>query len=295
MATTIEIKDVSLDTMQPITMNIGEIKIANTSISEHIKKKLEVIDGEITAVSNFFISDTLVDFCKKETTNVMVVDANDNCILAIKKIDSDEFEVAEIDEDSILITYAHDLLFVMERIFAGIKEDNIEGIIKNNVNYEGVLQLGKNSVILPGVYIEGNVTIGENCKIGPNCYIRGNTSIGDNCHIGQAVEVKNSLLMNKVSLGHLTYLGDSVICHNVNFGAGTICSNLRHDGKTHKTMVCGHLIDTKRRKFGCIIGEGVHTGIQTSIYPGRKIFAGSSTNPSEIISHDRKLFITKDE
>ena len=58
----------------------------------------------------------------------------------------------------------------------------------------------------------------------------------------------------------------------VNFGAGTTTSNLRHDGKNHRSMVHGVLIDTGRRKFGTIIGDGVHTGINTSIYPGRKLW-----------------------
>ena len=101
---------------------------------------------------------------------------------------------------------------------------------------DGFVSLGENSVILPGVYIEGNVIIGRDCKIGPNCYIRGNTSIGDRCHVGQAVEIKNSILGDKVSVGHLSYAGDSVICNNVNFGAGTIISNLRHDGRNHRWL-----------------------------------------------------------
>jgi bifunctional UDP-N-acetylglucosamine pyrophosphorylase/glucosamine-1-phosphate N-acetyltransferase len=142
-------------------------------------------------------------------------------------------------------------------------------------------------VILPGVYIEGNAVIGENCKIGPNCYIRGNTSIGDNCHIGQAVEIKNSILQNKVSAGHLAYAGDSVICSSVNLGAGTIISNLRHDNTNHRYEVDGNLIETGRRKFGAVIGENVHTGIHTSIYPGRSLSANAVTRPGEIVEHSK--------
>jgi len=152
-----------------------------------------------------------------------------------------------------------------------------------------VLQVGKGTVILPGVYIEGKVIIGKNCKIGPNCYIRGNTYIDNNCHIGQAVEIKNSIIMNKVSIGHLSYIGDSIICSNTNLGAGTITANLRHDGKNHRSMVNNQLIDTKRRKAGTIIGDNVHTGIHCSIYPGRKIWPNVCTAPGAIIKHDEKV------
>ena len=41
-----------------------------------------------------------------------------------------------------------------------------------------------------------------------------------------------------------------------------------------------------RRKFGAIIGKDVHTGIHTSIYPGRKIWAGMNTRPGDIIQQD---------
>ena len=40
------------------------------------------------------------------------------------------------------------------------------------------------------------------------------------------------------------------------------------------------------RKFGTIIGDGVHTGINTSIYPGRKFWPNTTTRPGEIVQHD---------
>ncbi|MEI6178244.1 MAG: hypothetical protein WCS43_15230 [Verrucomicrobiota bacterium] len=51
-------------------------------------------------------------------------------------------------------------------------------------------------------------------------------------------------------------------------------------------MVDGVLIDTGRRKFGAIIGDGVHTGINTSIYPGRKLWPATTIRPGEIVQHD---------
>jgi bifunctional UDP-N-acetylglucosamine pyrophosphorylase/glucosamine-1-phosphate N-acetyltransferase len=151
---------------------------------------------------------------------------------------------------------------------------------------EGIVHIGPGTRILPGVFIEGNVVIGANCKIGPNCYIRGNTSIGDNCHIGQSVEIKNCLILSHSNVGHLSYIGDSVLGEKVNLGAGTTTSNLRHDGKNHRSMAGGALVDTGRRKFGSIIGDGVHTGINTSIYPGRKLWPHTTTRPGEIVQHD---------
>jgi len=194
--------------------------------------------------------------------------------------------VIELDAKSKLVVYPWDILFVNEDIVGAISSDDIKGTIRERVTIDGHIVLGEGSVILPGVYIEGNVVVGRNSKIGPNCYIRGSTYVADNCHVGQAVEIKNSVLMDKVSAGHLSYIGDSVVCPKTNFGAGTITSNFRHDGKNHRSMIGDKLVDTGRRKFGAIIGDNVHTGIHTSIYPGRKIWADVSTRPGDIVQRD---------
>ncbi|MES2996803.1 MAG: hypothetical protein V4733_08335 [Verrucomicrobiota bacterium] len=187
---------------------------------------------------------------------------------------------------SFVIQHPWDLIRANEGYVAALKENKIEGDIHPAAVIEGVIHLGEGSRILPGVYIEGNVVIARDCKIGPNCYLRGNTSIGDHCHIGQSVEIKNSLILSKSNVGHLSYVGDSVIGANANLGAGTITSNLRHDGKNHRSAVNGILVDTGRRKFGAIVGDGVHTGINTTIYPGRKLCEDVSTRPGEIVQKD---------
>lgn len=187
---------------------------------------------------------------------------------------------------SFLIVHPWDLLRANEQHVGSLVFSDINGDVHPSAVIEGVIRLGAGSRILPGVFIEGNVIIGENCKIGPNCYLRGSTSIGDRCHIGQSVEIKNCLILSKTNVGHLSYVGDSVLGEQVNFGAGTTVSNLRHDGKTHRSMVNGTLIDTGRRKFGTIVGDHVHTGINTSIYPGRKLWPHTSTLPAEVVRHD---------
>jgi bifunctional UDP-N-acetylglucosamine pyrophosphorylase/glucosamine-1-phosphate N-acetyltransferase len=187
---------------------------------------------------------------------------------------------------SFMIVHPWDFLRANELRVGALTEAKIEGEIHPNAVVEGIIHLGPGSRILPGVYIEGNVVIGANCKIGPNCYLRGSTSIGDKCHVGNAVEIKNSILLSGTAVGHLSYVGDSVIGEKVNFGAGTITSNFRHDGQNHRSLVDGVLVDTGRRKFGSIIGDGVHTGIHTSIYPGRKLWPGTSTRPGEIVQRD---------
>lgn len=213
-----------------------------------------------------------------------LVNAEDE-VLAYKG-DLEEALVVMASKESRLIRYAWDLLHVNEQVVGSLSESRYDGEVSPAANVEGHLVVGEGSRVLPGVFIEGNAVIGKNCKVGPNCYIRGNTTIGDGCHIGQSVEVKNSIIGHGSAVGHLSYVGDSVIGTKVNFGAGTITSNFRHDGGNHFSMSDGELVDTGRRKFGAIVGDGVHTGIHTAIYPGRKMGAGTSTRPNAEVQKD---------
>lgn len=74
------------------------------------------------------------------------------------------------------------------------------------------------------------MTVGNLCllesDIGPNCYIRPHTSIGKNVRIGNACEIKNSVIMDKTHIGHLSYVGNSVIGEDCNLGAGTTVRQL---------------------------------------------------------------------
>lgn len=183
------------------------------------------------------------------------------------------------------VSYPWQLLELHAKVIASLERSGQRSAAQLAEGAE--LWVGEGTSILPGVYVEGSVVIGKNCKIGPNCYLRGPISIGDTCHIGQAVELKNTLIGNGTNVGHLSYVGDSVLADEVNFGAGTITSNLRHDGASSRSEVSGALVDTGRRKLGTIVGAGVHTGIHTSILPGRKLGPGTTTYPGDVVVADK--------
>ena len=162
-------------------------------------------------------------------------------------------------------------------------EPSIKGVIEPNATLIGDVSVGRGTLIRNGAYIIGPVIIGNDCDIGPNCFIRPSTSIGNDVHIGNAVEVKNSIIMDGTKIGHLTYLGDSIIGRKCNFGAGTKVANLRHDGKNIKVTIKGKRTDSGRRKLGVIMGDDVHTGINSSINVGAVMESGSSTGPGEVV------------
>ena len=184
------------------------------------------------------------------------------------------------------IGYAWDLLDANLYMLENHMPVEIHGEVSPAAHVHGPLYVGKGSAVLPGVYIEGPVMIGEGCKVGPNCYLRPGTVLGRGCKVGQGCEVKNSILMDGASVPHLSYVGDSVIGEKANLGCGTVTANYRHDGKNHRSQIKDVLVDTGRRKLGAIIGDGVHTGIHTSIYPGRKLWPHTSTLPGEVVRED---------
>ena len=164
------------------------------------------------------------------------------------------------------LSYPWDLLPANESLLSGIESQNL-GKVEENVAMKRAVSIGEGTVVRSGSYIVGPVIIGQKCDIGPNCYIRPYTSIGDGCHIGSAVEVKNSIIMRGSKIPHHNYIGDSIIGEDCNLGAGTKIANLRLDKK--HIWVAG--IDTKRRKLGAIIGDGVETGINACINVGSMI------------------------
>ncbi len=182
------------------------------------------------------------------------------------------------------IGYPWDLLKANESLLKDLK-GRCEGTVEPNATIKGEVVIGKGTLIRNGSYIEGPVVIGENCDIGPNCFIRPYTAIGNHARVGNAVEIKNSIIMQDTHVGHLSYVGDSIIGSRCNFGAGTKVANLRHDGKNIKVMMKGRILDSGRRKLGVIMGDDVHTGINTSINIGVIMEKGRSTHPGEVVKH----------
>ena len=200
--------------------------------------------------------------------------------------DEGDFRVVESNGYWLPIGYAWHLLDASTFFLTHGFETDIQGEVSPTAHLSGPVAIGPGTVVRPGAVIEGPVSIGRDCTIGPNCYLRPHTAIGDGCRIGQSVEIKGSVLFDRVTAAHLAYLGDTVVGEGANIGCGTITANLRHDNANVRSAIKGELVDSGRRKFGAIIADHVHTGINTSIYPGRKLWPYTSTRPGQVVSED---------
>ncbi|MBR1738620.1 MAG: bifunctional UDP-N-acetylglucosamine diphosphorylase/glucosamine-1-phosphate N-acetyltransferase GlmU [Firmicutes bacterium] len=143
------------------------------------------------------------------------------------------------------------------------------------------VEIEPDTIILPGCVLEGKTKIGTDCIIGPNtmisgsiihdaviiknstlvnsevdnfttvgpyAYLRPNSKIGEHVKIGDFVEVKNSNIDDGTKVSHLTYIGDSDVGKNINFGCGTVTVN--YDGKN---------------KFRTTIGDNAFIGCNTNL------------------------------
>jgi len=178
-----------------------------------------------------------------------------------------------------------DLLEANQRILSRIKP-MVNGQIENGARLIGPVTVAEGTRIRSGAYIEGPVFIDEGSDIGPNCFIRSHTYIGKDVRIGNACEIKNSIIMDKTWIGHLSYVGDSIIGEACNFGAGTIVANYRLDEKTIKMIIKEEVIDSERTKLGVVLGDYVKTGINTLFMPGVKIGPNSWVGPNVVVYRD---------
>jgi bifunctional UDP-N-acetylglucosamine pyrophosphorylase/glucosamine-1-phosphate N-acetyltransferase len=165
-------------------------------------------------------------------------------------------------------------------------DHKIRGLVENGAHLIGPVTVAETARIRSGAYIEGPAFVDEESDMGPNCYIRPYTSIGKNVRIGNACEIKNSLIMDKVHIGHLSYVGDSILGENCNLGAGTMTANYRLDGGTIKMVVKDRVVDSGRTKLGAVLGDGVKAGINALFMPGVKVGCNTWIGPSVVVHRD---------
>ena len=168
-----------------------------------------------------------------------------------------------------------------------------------NCYVDPTVRVGKGTVLMPGTILRGGTVIGENCVIGPNAllentiigdrttvnssqlydahvgsdttvgpfaYIRPNSHIGDHVRLGDFVEVKNSTIGDGTKVSHLTYVGDSDVGRNVNFGCGTVTVNYDRAKKFRTIIEDDAFIGCNTNLVAPVtVGRGAYTGAGSTI------------------------------
>lgn len=161
-------------------------------------------------------------------------------------------------------------------------KDYIYELIENGLEgFEEIskgVYIGKNVSIYPNAVIEAPAIIGEGTQIRPGAFIRGCVITGANCVIGNSSELKNCVLLENVQVPHYNYVGDSVLGNKAHMGAGSICSNLKSDGKA-VVIHADKDYETGQRKIGGILGDGADIGCGCVLNPGTVIGKNTSVYP----------------
>ncbi len=172
----------------------------------------------------------------------------------------------------------------------------------NNTYIDDSVVIGKDSIIYPNVHLQENTVIGEHCEIlpnsflrnaiieddvvidsskiveskvkahttiGPMSHLRNNTVIEEHVRIGNFVEFKNTNFGEASKCAHLTYVGDSDVGKDVNFGCGVVTVN--YDGKyKYRTTI----------KDGAFIGSNVNLIAPVTVGENVVCAAGSTITHS---------------
>jgi NDP-sugar pyrophosphorylase family protein len=183
------------------------------------------------------------------------------------------------------VKYPWDIFPVMEHFLKQGKGISPKAKIAKTAVIEGDVTIEDGVRVLENAVIKGLCYIGRNSVIGNNTLIRDNSRIGEGCVVGYGTEIKHSYIGDN-NWFHQNYFGDSVIGNDCSFGAGTVSANLRLDEKEISVVVNGEELNTGLNKLGALVGNGVRTGINVGIMPGRRVGEGSFVGPHVCLTED---------
>lgn len=147
--------------------------------------------------------------------------------------------------------------------------DSRQGRVHPTAIVEGTLVVMPGAEVGPYAYLKGTVVLFPGAVVGHGAHLRGPVVLGPGAHVGHASEVKRSLLLGGAKAPHFNYVGDSVLGHDVNLGAGVKLANFKTFGDEIKVEGRG----TGMRKFGAVLGDGVSIGCNAVTAPGTMVGA----------------------
>ncbi|MBD0354107.1 MAG: bifunctional UDP-N-acetylglucosamine diphosphorylase/glucosamine-1-phosphate N-acetyltransferase GlmU [Rubrobacteraceae bacterium] len=209
-------------------------------------------------------------------------------------------EEANLVNDRSQLARAEEIL--RRRILDAHMRDGVTVRDPVSTHIEASVEIGRDTVILPGTFLGGNTKIGSDCVIGPStdlldrggaegarvlhwvgggaqvgvgtsvgpyAFLRPGTVLGAEVKVGAFCEVKNARVGRGSKIPHLSYVGDAEIGEDANLGAGTITAN--YDG-----------VNKNRTE----IGDGAFTGVNTNLIAPVTIGDGAYLGAGSVVNKD---------
>jgi bifunctional UDP-N-acetylglucosamine pyrophosphorylase / glucosamine-1-phosphate N-acetyltransferase len=209
-------------------------------------------------------------------------------------------EEANLVNDRSQLARAEEIL--RRRILDAHMRDGVTVRDPVSTHIEASVEIGRDTVILPGTFLRGNTRIGSDCVIGPSAdlldtvvgdgarvehsvgrgaevgpgasvgpyaFLRPGTVLGPEAKVGAYCEVKNTRVGRGSKVPHLSYVGDAEIGEDANLGAGTITAN--YDGV---------------KKYRTTIGDRAFTGVNTNLIAPVTIGDGAYLGAGSVVNKD---------
>lgn len=173
----------------------------------------------------------------------------------------------------------HDGAEIRGRLVLG---DNCE--IGNRVVINGDLWLGDNSRVLNGAILEGSIVIGKNTIVQNYCQIGSHSTLGNRSHYGHGAEFSGVALDTVYCYHYMELWG--VVGQAVDFGAATVCGNLRFDDGVTTWRVKGRPERPTMSANAAYFGDFCRTGVNAIIMPGRRIGVYSVVGAGVLLYED---------
>lgn len=203
---------------------------------------------------------------------------------------------------------AHVEAAMRRRILERLMRSGVTIVDPTSTYVEVDVDVGQDTILLPGTILRRGTRIGAECTIGPyslieasvigrRCkvalsvlehaemgdesdigpfsHLRPGAKIGSHVHIGNFGEVNRSVLADGVKMGHFSYIGDATVGPGTNIGAGTITANFG-DKRA----------EPDQRKHRTEIGAGVKIGSDTMLVAPVKVGDGAVTGAGAVVTRD---------
>ena len=196
----------------------------------------------------------------------------------------------------------HERTAALEKKREQLLASGVDMLDPSSVYVEDTVTVGKGTLLLPGTILRGSTVIGEGCQIGPRAmltdcvvedgvtinesqcedsricagcqigpytHIRPHGVVGEGSKIGAFVQLKNCNLGKGTKMAHLTYVGDSDVGDNCNFGCGTVTCNYDGFVKSRTTL-----------------GSNVFVGCNTNLVPPVRVGDGAYIAAATTVTQD---------
>lgn len=170
--------------------------------------------------------------------------------------------------------------------------ENLESIIyelldtlPDDYDVSGGVAIHTTAIVDPSTLIKAPAVIGPDCLIGPHGLLREGVILGKQTVIGPGCEVKQSIICQDSKLAHFNYIGNAIIGKSVNFEAGAVIANHynEHPRKTVHVLLNDQMVDTRKEKFGAVVGDHSSIGANAVLSPGTLLPAKTAVRRLELV------------